>query len=287
MLHISTIKRLIRRVFTWLYVCFDRVCIWLVVRIVRSDEQKKIYIIVPSYNNEQWVKRNLDSLCTQRYINYHVIYIDDCSTDVTTALVRAYITKHALRNKVTLVQNTQRLGALQNLYIAINGLQDTDIVVLCDGDDWLAHADVLAYINLIYTKKRIVLSYGSYINTEGRYVGEPIPQAIIKQYALRNLRWVSSHLRTFYAGLFKQIKKEDLLYQDQFFATAWDLAIMFPMIEMAQEKAIFVPSSLYIYNLANPISDFRKHKEQQLFFDKIIRAKQPYKKLQSLDFLMQ
>src|SRR5437868_2077214 len=42
--------------------------------------QKPIVVIIPSYNNVQWCVKNIESVLTQNYSNYRVIYIDDCST---------------------------------------------------------------------------------------------------------------------------------------------------------------------------------------------------------------
>jgi len=59
----------------------------------QNTNEKPIVLIVASYNNTQWYKWNLDSIFNQKYKNYHVIYIDDCSKDDTYELVKNYITK--------------------------------------------------------------------------------------------------------------------------------------------------------------------------------------------------
>ena len=46
-------------------------------------EHKPFVVIVPSYNNSEWVERNLRSIFEQKYDNFRVIYIDDASTDGT------------------------------------------------------------------------------------------------------------------------------------------------------------------------------------------------------------
>ena len=45
-----------------------------------------------------------------------------------------------------------------------------------------------------------------------------------------------THLRTFYAWLFKKINLEDLLLDGEFFKMTGDQAILYPMIEMAGER---------------------------------------------------
>jgi hypothetical protein len=45
--------------------------------------EKNLTVIISSYNNKDWYRYNLDSVITQKYSNYQVLYIDDCSPDGT------------------------------------------------------------------------------------------------------------------------------------------------------------------------------------------------------------
>ena len=60
---------------------------------------------------------------------------------------------------------------------------------------------------------------------------------------------------------------------------------MLPMVEMAREHAFFVPEILYIYNEENPLMDCKVNREKQLFYDKYIRSKPCYDKLEALNIL--
>ena len=57
---------------------------------------------------------------------------------------------------------------------------------------------------------------------------------------------------------------------------------MFPMLEMAQERHQFISDVLYIYNVENPLSDFRINKIIQYRVGMYIRSKKPYMRLNSL-----
>jgi hypothetical protein len=49
-----------------------------------------------------------------------------------------------------LIRNPVRVGALENLYRCIHTCDDQEIVILLDGDDWLAHPRVLQTLNAVY-----------------------------------------------------------------------------------------------------------------------------------------
>lgn len=135
---------------------------------------KNIVVVVPSYNNKKWYERNLASIISQNYPNFRVIYIDDCSPDGTGELVETYIVKHKQQDKIKLIRNTERKGAMHNLYDMIHSCDDNDVVVTADGDDWLAHAGVLARINSEYQNENVWVTYGSYMDSlisQGGVVG--------------------------------------------------------------------------------------------------------------------
>ena len=277
--------------------------------LLHAVEEKPMVIIIPSYNNKQWSNANLRSVLDQEYSNYKIIYIDDNSSDGTKDQVenllkedpRSYrsfffnennsldiskITekfKEAINaEKVffTLVSNQTRNGALANQYRAIHSCENDEIIVLLDGDDWLANNGVLQKINALYTSNDIWMTHGSLMEYPSGTTAwcEPIPPHIIANNSFRDFK-CPSHLRTFYAGIFKKIQLKDLLYRKNFFPMTGDMAIMYPIVEMCGERHLFVPEALYIYNMQNPINDNKINATLQKNLDQLIRKKTPYQRL--------
>ncbi|MDP2685288.1 MAG: glycosyltransferase family 2 protein [bacterium] len=245
---------------------------------------KKIIVVVPSYKNSKWYERNLSSIIAQNYNNFKTIYVDDCSPDNTGELVEKYIAKHNQQNNISLIRNTERKGAMYNLYTMIHSCDDNDIIVTLDGDDHLAHSNVLSRVAKEYDNPNIWLTWGQYKDSNGGVgCSKAIPENIVTASSFRNYRWCSSHLRTFYAGLFKKIKKEDFLdSKGNFYAMAWDLAMYFPMLEMAGNRGRFIPDILYVYNTQNELNDSKVNLQLQQGTERIIRSKPRYTKIGSL-----
>ncbi|HRN78481.1 MAG TPA: glycosyltransferase family 2 protein [Candidatus Dependentiae bacterium] len=258
-------------------------------KISESLPQKPLVVIIPSYNNAQWYQKNLDSVRTQQYENYRVIYIDDCSTDGTADLVEQYITKYNLTDKFTLVKNKTRRRALANHHTAVHMCADQEIIVQLDGDDWFKHDQVLQRVNQAYADPAIWLTYGQYEEFPSGKVGrcKPMLPAAVVHNCHRECSWVTSALRTFYAGLFKQIKLQDLLYQGDFFTVACDLAFMFPMIEMAKGHVQFIDEVLYVYNRSIQTNDDKIAFIEQVHADNVIRARSKYEPLEQLPLTVQ
>ena len=256
---------------------------------VRGSAQYKVMaVVIASYNNEKWCIKNLESVLMQDYPTEFVkiIIINDRSTDRTYELLEKYVADHGLQDRVILINNQERKGALANLYRMIHEFcEPTDVVLTLDGDDWFAQNGVLQIINKAYQNPNVWLTYGQFREWPTGRIGfcQQVPEDILRSGMLRQVRWLTSHLRTFYAGLFWKIKDEDFLLDGkEFYPMAWDMAMMFPMIEMARERTKFISDVCYSYNVANPISDWRKDLNLSNRCDRHIRSRPPYLRLEKL-----
>ena len=45
------------------------------------NEKKLVSIIINCYNGEKYLSKTLESILTQKYQNFEVIFVDNCSTD--------------------------------------------------------------------------------------------------------------------------------------------------------------------------------------------------------------
>lgn len=242
-------------------------------------------ILIPAYNCEKWIRRNLKSALEQDYDNYEVIYINDASTDATAELLREIDSTVEPNNcMLKTIHNKENKRALANLYDGINMSQDGTIIVALDGDDWLANRYVLSTLNEVYQNEKIWITAGSYIENLGGRVVRPV---VTEDYWSGNIRdkvWTFSHLRTFKKELFQEIRRSDMIDADgDFYKFTWDRVIMYPMIEMAGPNHFAdVQKIQYVYNRTNPISVDRVHRKDQLRIEAELKAKTPYPRLREL-----
>jgi len=236
-------------------------------------QEKPIVVLITSYNNSEWYNENLSSVFEQAYNNYRIIYIDDCSTDNTYHLVVEKMKQNDRKHPIDIIRNTENRGALANVYTAVHTCANEEIIVILDGDDAFQHPQVLTRINKAYQNDNVWMTYGQYIESTSQKIGKcaPISEAIIRKNAYREYPWVSSHVRTYYAWLFKSIKKESLMIEDKFFPVASDLATMFPMLEMAGGRFEFINEILYVYNTSNELNNVKFRRKKQIQCERIIR----------------
>lgn len=113
---------------------------WL--KLIEPVEKKdyKFSIIIPNYNNAKWLEKCLNSVLSQTYKNYEIIFIDDMSEDNSLEIATKMLKNH----KVLKVPYKKYNGGTRNIGI----MEATgDYIVCIDSDDWLKHENVLKDIN--------------------------------------------------------------------------------------------------------------------------------------------
>ena len=244
----------------------------------KEKEEFLFNIIVPLFNAENYIEKCLNSIIRQSYKNFQVQIVDDCSTDNSFEIASRICNKH---QNFQINKNLCRLGALNNISNLLNKKiknPSKTIDILVDGDDYLYSGDVLNILNEKYKKTNCLITYGSHLSSKG-VQGRKYPSFVRNLNLYRQYFWYASHLRTFRHDLWLSIKPYDLLDKNgKYFSVAWDLAIMFPMLEMAGIRQEFLSEVLYVYNDKNPISDHRIRRKDQILAAKEIRKKTKYKK---------
>jgi len=261
------------RWYVWYFLC-------VMGGILRGDPH--FVVLILTYNNERYVVENMVSALQQEYPYMRVLVCNDASTDGTEQGIAAAIAQCHAYDWVYVQHNTYHKGALRNLYECIHDyVKDDEIVVMLDGDDYFPHTKVVTYLADMYADPALWLTYGNYrckkSGAIGQYVRE-IPAAFWEQGLVRTYqkKFSASHVRTFYGWLFKKIKREDLLYEDEFYPMAYDVAIMLPMLEMARFHYRCISEVLYVYNDANPRSDHRVNWQLQRRMADHILQRAPY-----------
>ena len=245
--------------------------------IYKENQQFLFNIIIPVFNSEKYIKKCLNSIIKQTYKNYQVNVIDDCSTDYSYELALEICNRY---ENFDICKNPRRLGALNNInnLLSLNiEAPSKTINILVDGDDYLYSGDVLDILHEKYINTNCLITYGSHLSSKG-VQGKKYPSLIRKLNLYRKYFWYASHLKTFRHDLWLSINKSDFLANNgHYFSVASDLAIMFPMLEMAGDRQEFIKEILYVYNDKNPISDHKIRRKEQILAAKEIRKKKRYK----------
>jgi len=243
----------------------------------------KFHIITAMYNVEEWIGENIQSLKEQTFSDFQTVLVDDLSTDDTVKIVQTAIQGD---DRFLLIVNKEKKYKTRNVVEAIDAarLDDEDVIVIVDGDDRLAHPDVLKNLEEIYRRQDCWMTYGSCGDSQGvRAKGcVPYKKRIISSNRFRQEKWIAYPLRTFKYKLWrklnmdifqvtdtevkqaltralsklqfrrwyhwKDIKAEELHdVSGKYIRRIDDKAFSYPMLEMSGERACFIEELLYIF----------------------------------------
>ena len=205
-----------------------------------------VHITVTStaLNAAQWAGRCIRSVRDQTWRDWGMHYV---AVDGDTAQAA----DHASFGRVTVHEPHGRPPLLENLLPIWRVLPPEEVIVWLDGDDWLATDYALARVADAHSRGMWV-TYGSFIYSDGRAgFAAPAPQDP------RTGPWVTTHLKSFRAGLVQRVREADWRWPHKgdereaggYLDLAIDQAVMLPCLEMAgRERSEFVRETLCIYN---------------------------------------
>jgi len=214
-------------------------------------------ILIASYNNEPWIEYNLASVLNQTYTKYQVYYIDDASIDNTYEIAKSIVGDDS---RFHMIKNDHNMGGTYNHIRYFDLIEDEQVCVLLDGDDWFFDDSVLEKLNQYYKDKDYWMTYGKFYAYDGNSAVLGAPQnteypGFVHDHKLYRMDlWRASHLRTYKGKLLKAIDKKDFvsIHDNKLFWHAGDLMLAFPCLEMCpKDKIGVVDFPAYVYNTSN------------------------------------
>ena len=205
------------------------------------------------------------------------------TAELCKSSVRSQVDVRVVHRYIEASQQVPPRTKLENLIEAIAPFGDDEVIVLVDGDDWLAHRRALARVAQAHYGEGAWCTYGSFRNSDGT-PGFAEPYGPAEDY--RTTAWRATHLKSFRAGLFNRIKHEDLQYLGKWIDRGDDPAFMWPILEMAgRDRTQWLRDMLYVYNEAQ--GWHRSASQAELAHQAAIvahcRGSQRYKRLRGWD----
>ena len=134
-------------------------------------ENKKVAVIMSTYNGEKFIREQLDSILNQTYKNIEIVVRDDGSSDGTVAIIKEYMQKYP--NIV--LHEGENLGFIKSFFELLN-LADADYYSYADQDDvWLENKIELAVNSLKQldeTKPNMAFGNSDYYNEDMKLIGK-------------------------------------------------------------------------------------------------------------------
>lgn len=214
-------------------------------------KQPKLKVIVTTYNNENWAETNIESILEQTYKNFEVLYIDDASSDSTYDIAKKTINSD---NRFKLIRHDSNMSKAYCFMTYIKEfVDDNDIILFIDGDDWIPYNNIFQHVSDFYTNHNCWVAYTKLICYPSLSVssthGSKYSDNIHKFNLYRKTDFISSHLKTMRGFIYKNINEDDLKFNGNWTRFGDDVAIMCAAMEQSPKEKIGVMDFVgYAYN---------------------------------------
>lgn len=118
---------------------------------------KKVSVVIPNYNYENYIEERIDSILMQTYPIHELIILDDCSTDNSVNKIEEIIKKHPDVN-INFVKNEKNSGSVFSQWQKAFSLSTGDYVWIAEADDSCSHY-FLENVMKGFDSPNVVLSY--------------------------------------------------------------------------------------------------------------------------------
>ena len=252
-------------------------------QIIGKLYKMKLVVVSAFWNASDYIDKCITSVKNQKFTDFSMYLIDDMSTDDTVEKIKKLIIGD---DRFKLIINSTKKYKLRNfdeLIIDDSLIDDEDVIIELDGDDWLFDNNVLQKIYERYTNnKNLWMTNGSFIYSNGM-IGF---SSKVNPSSVRTDPFRLSHLRTWKSHLWRSIEEESFIGPDgEYFRSAPDVAYSFPMVEMAGLKHYeFIPDLMYVYNAESPYNEHKPNSsdgglQSQSNNANFIRSMKPYRPL--------
>lgn len=249
-----------------------------------GQKDKSFVLVIPSYNCSDVCERALQSIFSQDYPHFEVIYLDNGSTDFTYEVALEFKEQIHQDNRLKVIRHESRKGAVERLYEQVHRQADDKIIIYMKGNAWLKNNKVLSELNDLYKKHDIWLTYSGAdnIRNKKKQVCRTLLTRGFFSPLLRHQITGKPRFKTFYASLFKAVKMEDFFFRGEFVDDRHDAAYFYPLLEMAGSHAIGMQSSFCEFIHKDDVDTARPSRKASLTCERRIRQAKSYDPLEAL-----
>jgi len=221
-----------------------------------------ISIALCTYNGENYLRQQLDSLIAQSYTNLEIVIIDDCSSDNTFNILKAYKKEYKNKN-IHIFQNKDNIGFNQNFEKCLTKCSG-EYICICDQDDiWQIDKVKKLYHVLKNSGGNSLMAYSDseFIDPKGNSLNITISQKsgiefeiIDSPLKLIFANWVSGHAMLFS----KDLLKYGLPIPNGIFYDWWLAFIAASIAEVVVIDEVLVKHRQHDQSVINKISNKKK-----------------------------
>lgn len=150
------------------------------------------------YNAEKYIRETLESVMAQTMQDFHLLIVNDCSTDNSVAVVEEFFAQHPRQHEIVTLEKNGGIAKARNFAIAH---ADTEYFLFIDSDDLLESTLVEKEYSTITQDKELigVSCWNDFIDEKskkvhgGTFLGEKSKEGFIEKASRKKLIFLPIH----------------------------------------------------------------------------------------------
>lgn len=155
-------------------------------------------IAICLYNAEKYIRETLESVMAQTMKDFHLLIVNDCSTDGSVAVVEEFFAQHPRQHEIVTLEKNGGIAKARNFAIAH---ADTEYFLFIDSDDLLESTLVEKEYSTITQDKELigVSCWNDFIDEKskkvhgGTFLGEKSKEGFIEKASRKKLIFLPIH----------------------------------------------------------------------------------------------
>ena len=158
----------------------------------------RLTLAICVYNAEKYIKETLESVMAQTMQDFHLLIVNDCSTDGSVAVIEQFFTEHPRQYEIITLEKNGGIANARNFAISY---ATTEYFLFIDSDDLLEPTLVEKEYTRISNDKDLigVSCWNDFIDHKGKkvhggtFLGEKTKETFIEKASKRKLIFLPIH----------------------------------------------------------------------------------------------
>lgn len=215
---------------------------------------EKVSVIIPTLNEERYIKRCIDSLLAQSYPNFELLIIDNCSTDKTCNIVNSYKDR-----RIRCIRNSKRYNIPESRNIGIKRAKGR-YIFFTDADcipslNWIAEG-----VKVLKQDQFVGVQGKTYYETSFPTISDRVVQPYDFEYATCNIAYT------------KKILEKVQGFDESYYCVKEDMDLAFRILSFGGiyfSKKMRIIHQRKFWNIKALINQLERGKIEIIFFKKL------------------
>ncbi len=188
---------------------------------IKGGNEVIITILMATYNGENYVAEQIESIILQTETRWTLVVQDDCSNDATADVVKGYVLKYP--GKILFIERDVPSGSAKNNFFSMLDFARTQYTMTCDQDD-------------VWLPEKIKVTLQKIQELEGHY-GKDIPLLVHTDLKVvdENLRVIADSMFQYQKLDYRRDKINNLLVQN--IVTGCTMMVNEPLLKLLEKSS--------------------------------------------------